>query len=393
MKQTFSLVRWMIGPSQRSIGAILAATALLPLVGILPTNAAESVTAMRSSQVDTSGLRLLAQSEQTILSFQNSNFAVRVLTRNGQTFMNVFRRSDSQTLVNGQPASFQPNSGPNSSYSSYVSFGSYEAQPASYFARVDAANNTLLEIISSQGNVLRQEYGSPNNPPPVVNLPAAQRPGAGVDQNAATTRLSFNTIQYTTRVFEEKGILKMNVYTISPSSPILNGAAASAITNPGPPYENWVSYVANGNFQGTSAQVFMRISGSGETLLEVIDGNGRTLLSQPGVGSVTINIPASDRPPGLGESPAINANLDPFIAAVFGDEGTLQELKNLRSSVSGAGSTAVGLLQEPQFENARQGRFINAGSYTNQDEAAAVVNFLRSRGFNARLVYRNFQYR
>lgn len=392
MKPALFLVRSM-GRSQRPMGAMIAAAALLPMLGAFPTRAAQSVVPMQASQIDPAALQLLAQAEQTILFFENSNFAVRVLLRNGQPFMNVFRKRDSASLVNGQAASFVPNSGPNNAFSSYVTFGSYENQPASYYARVDAVNNTLLEIIGAQGNVLRQEYGG-TNPAPTVSLPAGQRPGAGIDPNAQSTRLAFNTIQYTNRVFEDNGVLKMNVYTISPSSPVINGAAASAVTNPSPPYENWVSYVANGTFLGTTARVFMRINSSGETLLEVIDGNGRTLLSQPGTGAVTVNIPPADRPPGIGEPPAVDANLNPFVAAVFGDESTLQELKTLQSSLAGsAGATTAGLLQEPQFESAPQGRFINAGSYTNQNEAASVVNFLRSRGFNARLVYRDFRYR
>jgi len=377
----------------RALGAWATAATLLSGAGLLSARSAMAAVALQPSGLATADLQLLAQSpDGTILLFENSNFAVRVFQQNGQTLMNVYRKSGGGgQVLDAQPAAFRANSGPGNTYSSYESFGSFEGQPASFNARVDAVNNTLLEIFNSQsGALLRQEFGS-TPPNPTVVLPADQRPGAGIDPNDSDTRLAFSTIQYSTRVFlDTDGILKMNVYTINPSTPVLNGAAAAVVTNPGPPYESYVSYVANGTLSGVSVQAFTRISGSGQTVLEFVDSSGRTLLSQPGTGPVTINIPTGDLPPGVGETPSLDANLNPFIAAVFGDEATLEQLRQLSNSFS-PGSTT--LLQSPQFESAPQGRFINAGSFTNRDEASALVNYLRSQGYNARLIHRDFNYR
>lgn len=376
----------------RALGAWTAAATLLSGAGLLSARSAEAAVTLQPSGLAVTDLQLLAQAEITILGFENSNFAVRVFQQNGQTLMNVFRKADSQTVLSRQPATFRGNSGPGNQYSSYESFGSYDGQPASFEARVDAVNNTLLEIYNSQSRTLiRQEFGS-NPPAPTVALPADQRPGGGTMPNAATTRLAFDTLQYATRVFvdESDGILKMNVYDRVSNRDVLNGAAASAVTNPAPPYERYVSYVANGAYQGISVQFYTRISSSGQTVLEIVDTGGRTLLSQPGTGAVTIDIPESDLPPGVGDTPAVNANLDPFIAAVFGNEATLDQLQALYSSFT-PGTT--NLLQQPQFESAPQGRFINAGSFSDRNEAAAVVNYLRSQGYDARLIFRDFNYR
>lgn len=387
MKKTFP--HWSYRKiAQGVLGTVAVSVGLLPAVGGPSSYAVEQPFDVQpiGRQIDTD--RLLAQVDQTILSFDNTSFAVRVFTRNNQTLMNVYSKRTNQLLVNAQPAAFVPRSGPNNVYSSYQTLGSFNAQPATFFARVDAVNNTLLDIFDSQNNLLVRESGGN----PVVALPANQRPptqtggGTGDIQN---TRLAFDTASYATRVFEEGGVLKMNVYTRNPTAPVQNGVATTLVRNPETPFQGWVNYVSNGTFQGIPVQYFMRINSRGETRLDVVGANGQTILTQPGLGPVVINIPQNELPPGQTIAPS--QNLNPFIAAVFGDEATLEQLQRLQGQFAGTSTSA--LLQEPQFESAPQGRFINAGSYQNRDQAAAVVSYLRSQGFNARLVYRDFRYR
>lgn len=377
------------GLRSSAVKGMVMTVALLPVVAIAPLRAEEVTVEMTplGVQLEPSPLLAQADNEQTILNFDTTNYAVRVYQRNTQTRMRVFSRRDDRVILD-EAAVFVPNSGRNNAFSSYRSIGSFSAQPARFFARVDAVNNTQLEIFDAQNNLIRQENGGTN---PVVALPPDQRPpnSAGNNQpSEANTRLAFVTASFATRVYEDNGILKMNVYTRD-NQPLQNGVAASPVLNPQSPYESWVSYVSNGSFQGIPVRYFSRISGRGETLLEIVeDASGRTLLSQPGIGPVTINIPPSEIPP-TAETPVASENLDPYIAAVFGDANTLERLQSLQQSATASGIP----LQEPRFEEAPQGRFINAGSYRNRDEAAAVVNFLRSRNFNSRLVFRDFRYR
>ncbi|MEM9513179.1 MAG: hypothetical protein AAF978_10955, partial [Cyanobacteria bacterium P01_E01_bin.48] len=79
---------------------------------------------------------------------------------------------------------------------------------------------------------------------------------------------------------------------------------------------------------------------------------------------------------GVGEIGQVD---DAFVAAVFGDEEILAQVQQL--------------YPEAFMEDARQGRFINAGAFQNQNSAEVRVLELRSRGFNARLVFRDVRYR
>lgn len=365
----------LVSTFRGTVRAVLLSTvALIPTFGVtLPLKAAGPESLQVPTPFSAATPLQIAQAEQTILQFDTGKYAVRVYTRGGATLMNVWNKLSQVLEVDTRPANFVPASGPSGTFTSYQAFGTRNSQPATYYARVNAVNNTLLDIFDAQNVLLEQSQGGPS---PVVNLPAGQRPGVN---NPADTVLAFSTASFANRVFREGGILKMNVYTRSPTNALQNGVGASWVQQPASPYERWVSYVSNGSFQGIPVQYFMRISPSGETLLELVDGTGRTILSQPGLGEVTINIPPENLPPGTGEPPAVNENLDPFIAAVFGNEEVLAEVQRVRP--------------EARFESSRLGRFINAGSFRNRYEAEALVSFLRSRGFNSRLVYRNFTYR
>ena len=195
-------------------------------------------------------------------------------------------------------------------------------------------------------------------------------------------------------MFTDGSIRKMNVFNKLSSQQVVNGKVAQVVDPPMSPYENWVSYFAGEGFNSVSGRWFARVNSSGQAVLEFIDSNGNILLSEQRMTTVPliVNIPSSDIPPGV-DNPATSADLSPYIVAVFGDQSDLEQIRRLYNSPQAPRTFGGQPLQDPFFESARQGRFINAGSFDNRDQAAALVSYLRSQGFNARLVFRDFRYR
>jgi hypothetical protein len=111
--------------------------------------------------------------------------------------------------------------------------------------------------------------------------------------------LAFETNTYATRVFRRAGDeYFMNVYNRLSGVSEQNGVQAT-LAPAIPPNDRQVSYVSRGTYNGIPARYFTRIDGSGQTVLEVISDSGQPLLLEPGVGPVTLNIPAGDIPAGV----------------------------------------------------------------------------------------------
>ncbi len=366
----------------------------MPVHGtIQPSTLTPSIT---ESGLDT----LIAQDPNTTgnatLYFTTPVFTVSVHPRstgNQGLFMNVYNRDTRQSEQLNAPANFRGSLN-NDGWVSYDSFGSRGGSNVIYRASgnrnafqarleiIDASTNSVL--ISQNSTSIRDFF-----------IPEGQT-GGGQGDILARTLVAFDTQNYSVRVFTDAGVTKMNVFNKPSNQQVVNGQPATAEVPGMAPYECWVTYFGGQGFGGASARYFIRVSGSGQALLEVIGANGGVLLSEPRIASTPLitNIPAADRPGCFGESGSVSGSLAPYIAAVFGGESELNEVRRVLNP--GAGGRNVGGLTcaiNPRFEDARQGRFINAAECTGRNDAEAVVSFLRGRNLNSRLVYRNFRYR
>ncbi|HIK45390.1 MAG TPA: hypothetical protein IGR64_10955 [Leptolyngbyaceae cyanobacterium M65_K2018_010] len=339
---------------------------------------------------------LVAQAERTILNFNTPNYAVRVFTPAGSRnpVMNVFRRTAPSRLEqNQQPAVFR-GAVTSDGFLSYDSFGSRDGRNVIFRASHNrGTSQARLEIIDqATDQVYVNETASgvvaPNMPEDPV-----------IDALDRRTLVGFETQNYAVRVFRDPrdNIRKMNVYQKTTSITLVNGQPATPDLQAMAPYECWVNYFGGSQWNNVPARYFVRLQAGGQALLEVIDANGTVLVSEPRITSVPLvtNVPAEDRPQCFGgQSEVPSGAMAPWVAAVFGGEDTLQQVR--QSLTPGAGNRLPGSLTcviAPRFESARQGQFINAADCTDRNDAGAVVNFLRARGFNSRLVYRNFRYR
>ncbi|MGB5972407.1 MAG: hypothetical protein WBG38_03755 [Nodosilinea sp.] len=345
---------------------------------------------------------LLAQEPNTsgnaTLYFETPTFTVSVHPRNSQFLsMNVYNRETRRSEQLSAPVTLR-GSIISDSWISYDSSGSRAGRRVVYRASGNLSNNqALLEIVDastsailvSQNSTSVRDFFIPGAGP-------GSGPGSGPGNDIqASTFVGFDTQNHSVRVFNDRGVTKMNVYSKVTGQSLVNGQPATAEANEVGPYECWVNYFGGQSFGGAAARYFIRVSGDGQALLEVIAANGGVLLLEPRITSspLVTNIPQADRPACFGNSGSVGSgSLAPYIAAVFGED---RELEQLRRLLSGGGRGIGGLTCaiDPRFETARQGRFINAAECTDRNDASAVVNFLRGRDFNSRLVYRNFRYR
>lgn len=345
---------------------------------------------------------LLAQdtSNNSTLHFNTTNYAVSVHPRNTTALkMNVYRRTPapSRTEALDNPAVYR-GSVNNDGWVSYDAFGSRDGRNVIFRASANSSTRQArLEILdASTSSIILSENST--------SITAFNVPNQGGTGNTELrdTLVGFETQNYAVRVFRQPNSTqrKVNVFNKASQQQVVNGQPATAVVNAGAPYECWVSYFGGNQYNGAPAQYYIRVSSSGEALIEAISGNGTILMSEPRVNSSPLitNIPAEDRPQcfGSGNPSTSPSNLSPFIAAVFGGETELNQLKQLATSSNlggGRGISGGTCVVDPRIEGARQGDFISVAECDNRNDAGAVVNFLRGRGYNARLVYRNFRYR
>ena len=373
------------------IASVFLATGLA-----VPVYSAGQPAAMPTSA--TAGLEALVAQNTTgnaTLRFNTPTFTVSVHPRGTQAlFMNVYNQNTRQSEQLDAAATFR-GSLSNDGWVSYDSFGSRNGRNVIYRASANRnARQARLEIIDAfnTSSVLLSENSTSISD---FEVPQGET-GGGMGDLLARTYVAFETQNHAVRVFTDGGITKMNVFNKPSNQQVVNGQPATAEVPGMAPYECWVTYFGGQSFGGASARYFIRVSGSGEALLEVIGANGGVLLSEPRTAATPLitNIPSTDRPACFGQSGSVSTSLAPYIAAVFGGESELQEVR--RVLTPGGGGRNVGGLTcaiNPRFENARQGQFINAAECTGRNDAEAVVSFLRGRNLNSRLVYRNFRYR
>ncbi|MBU6228345.1 MAG: hypothetical protein KGQ93_01455 [Cyanobacteria bacterium REEB459] len=335
----------------------------------------------------------------SILYFKTPNYTVSVFPRSapGQK-MNVYRQGyPARSEALNSPAYFRGAIG-SDGWVSYDAYGSRDGRNVIFRASANRSTyQARLEILDGANNsiVLTENATS-------ITTIATPETGDNGTVQLKDTIILFETQNYSVRVYRERNsaLKKVNVYNKASQQQVVNGQPATPALNVPPPYDCWVSYFGGSQYNGASAQYFIRVSSSGEAKVEAIGANGSVLMSEPRISAfpLTTNIPAEDRPQCFGSGdPSSNPSgggLAPFIAGVFGDQSVLNAVKQqLNSFGPGRGLGGTTCVVSPRFENASQGQFINAAECESRDDAGSVVNYLRGRGFNARLIYRNFRYR
>lgn len=363
---------------------VLTISLVHPVRGYVPSSALST-----TEQNDLNRPLELAQEPNTqgnsTLYFNTPNYVVSVYPRDATPLrMNVYNKTTGQIEQSAAPASYR---GPinNDGWVYYESYGSRNAQNVIFRAGANrSTSQAQLQIITQSTNVVQVQENQTSIT--AINVPSGNTGGTPTGGStggtppsiAANTILEFQTRTFSTRVFNEGGIRKLNVYDKLTQQTNVNAQPATLVSPPENPFQNWVSYYGGSDYRGIPGRYYVRVSNSGEGRLQFVNANGQVILDEVREGPIVVNIPPGDIPAGS-QAPAPSANLDPYIAAVFGNEQTLAQVRAIAPAA--------------RFETAPQGRFINAGSFTNRDQAASLVSLLRSQGFDSRLVYRDFNYR
>jgi hypothetical protein len=385
----------------KSLALFITSVFLVTGLSVPGHSAAQPPALMPNAEAEAGLDMLMAQEPNTsgnaTLYFETATFTVSVHPRNAQFLsMNVYNRDTRQSELLNAPVTRRDGI-ISSNWISYDSFGSRAVRSVVYRASGNLTNNQArLEIVdaSTSSVLLSQNSTSVRD----FFLPGAN-PGPNPGQGDLLNRtfVGFDTQNHSVRVFNDGGITKMNVYNRVTSQTLVNGLTATAEATEIAPYRCWVNYFGGQSFGGAAARYFVRVSSDGQAQLDVIAPNGGVLLSEPRINSAPLvtNIPQADRPECFGSGGTVpdGAGLEPFVAAVFGDDNELQQVRQVLPSGSSQGVGGLTCVINPRFESARQGRFINAAECTDRNDASAVVSFLRARGLNSRLVYRNFRYR
>jgi hypothetical protein len=307
---------------------------------------------------------LTAQANATLLNYETANYAVRVFTEGGETLMNVFQKPNSEfpeglLRLSRAPATFTIRDGKGV----YISTGSYSGRQARYIAELFANDFARLVIIDGSNQVIASQDAT--------RVVTFNIPDDLLAQAQQTSILNFETTSYSVRVFERDNNEFMNVFNKFTGDTEINGQPANLVPN-----ESAVRYVSSGQRSGQPVEYVAQLEGNGEAAIIIQNVNGQQLFRDQATGPITIN-PQPDWPIAVNGDGEIG---DAFVAAVFGGEETLARVRAIYPSAF--------------FDtSARQGRFINAGSFASQEAAQIRVLELRSEGFNSRLVFRDVLYR
>lgn len=374
----------LIRPAAKPL--IYGAIALVPTLGIsLPLAAATTPLAASpdvSAEASNPVIQLSQLTASTVLNVEYPRaYTVRVYDAGGgQLRTNVYQRIDDVLEGNAAPTTFLGYPG-NDGFAKYVATYNYQGvqRRAEIFYNPTTRASRLIIYNAARNVADFEESQAQRIITAQVPPPSALDPGVP----AGVTNLAFDTGSYAVRVYtSDQGQRLMNIFSKQTNQTILR-AQPVAVLDPVPPNANAVRYSAIGTFNGSPAQYVARVEpGANNAQLTILStADNRVFLNETG-NTTTVQIPAGDRPGVVGGLPITNTegDLAPYVAAVFGNENTLAQIRQQ------AVPTA-------QFEDARLGRFINAGSFENRNQAESLVSYLRSLGFNSRLVYRDVDYR
>lgn len=311
------------------------------------------------SSLEDSSVSLIAQAQpaNTILYFDTSTRSIRLFRQGDQILMNVFNRATDSFEQNSMPTAIAPRRNDSDYFTSYVSYGANNGAPVAYYARVNANNQTQFQIVNSNGDSIVSEDGVNT----YSNLPTNQRP-----TSPEVTLITFDTHdnQYSVRVYEQGGTTRMNVYNRPRDLVEVNGVTATRAT-PRNSNDTWISYLASVTRNGGPVNYYARVNANRLSELQIVAGNGQVLSTHPGTATI-VNLPVDE----------VNR---PYVVAVPGDISTLANIQQV--------------YPEASLESSRQGSFVNAGAFANRDAAYARMYALRGIGYDARVLYRQVEYR
>ncbi|PSN17805.1 hypothetical protein C7271_15815 [filamentous cyanobacterium CCP5] len=329
-------------------------------------------------------IQLAQTAGNTILNIEYPRaYTVRVFdVGNGQLRTNVFQRIDDVLEGSAAPTTFR---GYSDGFARYVATYVYNGQQRQADIRYNpTTREARLVIFNETRNAADFEETRAQRILTAQNLPpTTPTPGQPTPTPELATALAFDTTDYAVRVFTDNNARRLMRVFSKQSGQLLLQDQPVEVLSAVPPNANAVRYSAIGTFNNAPAQYVARVEpGSTNAQLTIIGlNNGQVFSNQTG-NATTVQIPSVDRPGVIGGgTPTTPAEqLNPYVAAVFGNENTLAQIRQQ------AVPTA-------QFEDARLGRFINAGSFQSRDQAESLVSYLRSLGFNSRLVFRDVDYR
>lgn len=325
----------------------------------------------------------VAQAINTTLLYDTGEFTVRVFRRGSSGLLkNVFDNARQVLILDSQPATLRTVAGQDA----YVSFGVFQGRQVEYASQVfdkpeDPAGGFARLVI------LQGEFGGDTS---IIRVEDAEfvdifnvPPGVGQGSAQRDTILFFETQSYAVRVFNRGGNRLMNVFNRFSDVQEVNGQVTTFVPA-APPFETVVSYVASGVRNSQSVQYYARYDPcDSEAFLEIYNSNGTRILREPSVGLPEVNIPAAELTPAQQECGGTSGQQrlnDAYVAAVFGDADTLRAVQRL--------------YPDAFLDNsARQGQFINAGSFTSEQAALIRVLELQDAGFDSRLVFRDVRFR
>lgn len=349
--------------SRLALASLFSVSSLVGLSGAFATTETLILRESGLPLEDDTGI-LTAQANETLLSYETADYAVRVFTEGGETLMNVFQKANSEfpsglLRLNRAPATFTVRDGKGV----YISTGSYSGRQARYISELFANDFARLVIVDGSNQVIASQDATAVT---TFNIPEEL-----LDRAKQTTILNFETSSYSVRVFERNNDEFMNVFNKFTGETEVNGQPANLAPN-----NNAVRYVSSGQRSGQPVEYVAQLEGNGEASIIIQNVNGQQLFRDQASGPITIN-PQPDWPIAVDEAGEID---DAFVAAVFGGEETLARVREIYPEAF-------------LDSSARQGRFINAGSFASQEAAQIRVLELRSEGFNSRLVFRDVLYR
>jgi len=122
---------------------------------------------------------------------------------------------------------------------------------------------------------------------------------------------------------------------------------------------------------------WQRVSTGGWVATDYVDSNGFVNVSLDNGCLRTISACGGDsqviNPPVVIDRP-ISVTSGPYVAAVPGGTPILSQVRRV--------------VPNAQLDRAREGSFVNAGNFATYDGARALASYLRTNGFDARVIYR-----
>lgn len=133
---------------------------------------------IREDAIETTRIALapqhqLTSGQATRLAFDTSTYSIRVFQRDGQTFMNAYNRFSGESELNGEAANVAESLSSSECSINYTASGERNNIPVRYYAQINEAGGTRLEIYNINRQRLFQEVGAG---PVTIDIPEEDLP-------------------------------------------------------------------------------------------------------------------------------------------------------------------------------------------------------------------------